>query len=55
MFLGACLDALGAIDLNAAEDLFSDNNLAAAANGAAGNRISFEDAMMQGIIGDVEE
>jgi hypothetical protein len=43
------------MDMSAADDLFSDSNLAAAASGASGNRISFEDAMMQGIIGDVEE
>jgi CheY-like chemotaxis protein len=48
------LDALENIDLSTAEDLFSEEKLSANA-GASGNRISFEDAMMQGIIGDVDQ
>lgn len=48
------LDALSNIDLSTADDLFSPENVAASA-GANGNRISFEDAMMQGIIGDVDQ
>jgi CheY-like chemotaxis protein len=48
------LDALGNVDLNAAEDLFSDENLLGSTS-AGGNTVSFEDAMMQGIIDDIEE
>jgi CheY-like chemotaxis protein len=48
------LDALGSIDLSAADDLFSPERMAASASGDD-SKISFEDAMMQGIIGDVEE
>jgi hypothetical protein len=48
------LDALENIDLSTADDMFSPEKLAANA-GASGNRISFEDAMMQGIIGDVDQ
>lgn len=48
------LDALSNIDLSKADEMFSPDALAATAT-AGGNRISFEDALMQGIIGDVDE
>jgi hypothetical protein len=48
------LDALDKIDLDAAEDLFSPDKLAANAT-AGDNKISFEDALTQGIIGDVDQ
>jgi len=48
------LDSLDNIDLSTADDLFSPEKLAASA-GSSGNRISFEDAMLQGIIGDVDQ
>ena len=48
------LDALDQIDLNKAEALFSPEKLAASA-ASGSNKISFEDALMQGIIGDVDQ
>ncbi|MEP7289679.1 MAG: hypothetical protein ABI947_28340 [Chloroflexota bacterium] len=49
------LDALDQVDLNAADDLFSPERMAASSSAANGNKISFEDALLQGIIGDVDE
>ncbi len=49
------LDALNKVDLTAADDLFDPDKLAAANSGQGTNKISFEDAMLQGIIGDMEE
>ncbi len=48
------LDALDQIDMNKAEALFSPEKLAQSAT-AGSNKISFEDALLQGIIGDVDQ
>jgi CheY-like chemotaxis protein len=53
-FDASLLDGLDNIDLNSAEALFSPDNMVTN-KGTSGNNISFEDAMMQGIIGDVDE
>ena len=54
-FDASLFDGMGDIDLSNADDLFNPDAMAASAAGTAGNRISFEDAMLQGIISDVEE
>src|SRR5579859_5114762 len=48
------LNALDQVDLSMAEDMFSPDKLASDVS-SGGNKISFEDALLQGIIGDVEE
>jgi len=48
------LDALDQIDMSKAEALFSPEKLAQSAS-AGSNKISFEDALLQGIIGDVDQ
>ncbi len=49
------LDALDKIDLAKADDLFSADNMASILAEQEGDRISFEDALLQGIINNVEE
>jgi DNA-binding response OmpR family regulator len=46
-------DSLGSVDLSQADDLFSGPNAGSGANANNGSKISFEDAMMQGILGDL--
>ncbi|MBX3061986.1 MAG: hypothetical protein U0528_11990 [Anaerolineae bacterium] len=49
------LDNLGELDLSAADDLFNDSAVQQTLRRNDGPRISFEDAMMQGIISGLEE
>ncbi len=49
------LDALGNIDLSQADALFDPANMESSGATDSSNKISFEDALLQGIIGDVEE
>ncbi|MBX3083537.1 MAG: hypothetical protein KF716_18030 [Anaerolineae bacterium] len=46
-------DKLGSIDLSQADDLFNSASTNSNANTNNGSKISFEDAMMQGILGDL--
>jgi CheY-like chemotaxis protein len=49
-------EALDNLDLSAADALFDPNNLNGSGEGGlASSKISFEDALMQGIIGSIEE
>jgi CheY-like chemotaxis protein len=49
------LDALDKIDLSEADALFDPDKLSANTPTSNSNRISFDDALLQGIIGNVEE
>ena len=49
------LAGLDNVDLSKANDLFDPDKLAADLQGGPGNRISFEDALTQGIIGNIED
>jgi hypothetical protein len=48
-------DSLDSIDLSKADELFDPDKLAASLSGSSGNKISFDDALLQGIIGNVDE
>ncbi len=48
-------DALDKVDLSKADELFDPDKLAASATNSNSNRISFDDALLQGIIGNVED
>lgn len=48
-------DGLGSIDESDADQLFSPSAIAASLNSAGGPKISFDDAQMQGILGDLGE
>ncbi|HVO43104.1 MAG TPA: hypothetical protein VMT34_10790 [Aggregatilineales bacterium] len=54
-FDASVLDALDDVNVDEFADLFDPTKLAQSASGGTGNRISFEDAQLQGIIGDIEE
>jgi len=51
------LDQLENLDMSQADELFDPDKLAAsgAAGDQAGNKISFDDALLQGIIGNVDD
>ncbi|MCC7447576.1 MAG: response regulator [Anaerolineae bacterium] len=49
------LDALDKLDLSKADDLFSDDKMASILAEQEGDKITFEDALMQGIINNVQE
>lgn len=46
-------DSLGSVDVSQADDLFSSPSAGSGAGANNGSKISFEDAMMQGILGDL--
>jgi hypothetical protein len=48
-------EGLNGVDVAQADELFSPSAIAATLNQAGGPKISFEDAMMQGILGDLGE
>lgn len=48
-------DALDKVDLSKADDLFNPDKVASILSNSEDNRISFEDALLQGIINNVEE
>ena len=50
------LDQLDNLDMKEADELFDPDKLAAsAASDQTGNKISFDDALLQGIIGNVDD
>ncbi len=49
------LDNLDKVDLSKADELFDPDKLASSASNLGGNKISFDDALLQGIIGNVDE
>jgi CheY-like chemotaxis protein len=48
-------DGLDKVDMSKAEELFDPDKLAASASNLNSNKISFDDALLQGIIGNVED
>src|SRR5258708_2225733 len=53
-FDSSLLDGLDNVDLDSADAMFAPDKMVSS-QGGGGNKVSFEDAMMQGIIGDVDE
>jgi CheY-like chemotaxis protein len=54
-FDASLLDALDSLDLSKADEMFDPDKLAGSAGSPSDNTISFDDALMQGIIGDIDE
>jgi hypothetical protein len=49
------LDSLDSLDLSQADEMFDPDKLAASGSRTSDNTISFDDALMQGIIGEIDE
>jgi CheY-like chemotaxis protein len=54
-FDASLLDGLDSLDLSQADEMFDPDKLAASGSRTSDNTISFDDALMQGIIGEIDE
>ncbi len=54
-FDASLLDSLDSLDLSQADEMFDPDKLAGTGGGGSDNTISFDDALMQGIIGNIDE
>lgn len=54
-FDASLLDSLDKLDMSKADELFDPDKLARTGMNSSGERISYDDAMMQGIIGNMDE